>query len=61
MTDEPDVQDEAADTAATARRALAMKIAELAPRVADDDDAKVVARLAEAYANLAAEPPRIRA
>ena len=61
MTDEPHVQDEAAEAAATARRALAMRIAELAPRVDDDVDAKVVARLAEAYANLAAEPPRIRA
>lgn len=61
MTDELDVQDDAADAAATARRALAMKIAQLAPDVETDDDAKVVALLAEAYANLAAEPPRIRA
>lgn len=61
MTDELDVQDEAADAAATARRAIARKIAQLAPNVATDDDAKVIALLAEAYANLAAEPPRIRA
>ena len=61
MTDEPHVQDEAADAAATARRALARKIAQLAPNVATDDDANVVALLAEAYANLATEPPRVRA
>jgi hypothetical protein len=59
--DESDVQLEAAHAAALARRTIATRIAELAPDVADDDDAQVIALLAEAYANLAAEPPRVRA
>jgi hypothetical protein len=58
--DESDVQLEAAHAAALARHAIATRIAELAPDVADDDDAQVIALLAEAYANLAAEPPRVR-
>ena len=52
---------EAAQAAALARQAIAKKITQLAGRVSTGDDARVVALLAEAYANLASEPPRIRA
>jgi len=55
------VQVDAAEAAAAAREAIAKKIAQLAPRVKTGDDAQVVASLAEAYANLASEPPRVRA
>jgi hypothetical protein len=61
MMDGSDVQLDAAEAAAVARRVIATKIAELTPEVADADAAKVIAHLAEAYANLASEPPRIRA
>jgi hypothetical protein len=61
MTDGSDVQFDAAEAAAVARRVIASRIAELAPEVADADAAKVIAHLAEAYAQLAAEPPRVRA
>ena len=61
MDEDSDVQIEAADAAARARRVIATRIAELASDVADDDAAEVIAHLAEAYANLASEPPRLRA
>jgi hypothetical protein len=61
MTDGSDVQLDAAEAAAVARRVIATKIAELTPDVADADGAEVIANLAEAYANLASEPPRLRA
>ena len=61
MTDGFDVQLDAAEAAAVARRVIATKIAELTPEVADADAAEVIAQLAEAYAQLAAEPPRVRA
>jgi hypothetical protein len=61
MNEDSDVQVEAADAAAVARRTIAKKIAALAPKVADDTGAEVIALLAEAYANLATEPPRLRA
>jgi hypothetical protein len=61
MTDGTSPQEDAADAAAEARRTIATKIAELAPLVSDGDAAEVVALLAEAYANLASEPPRVRA
>lgn len=51
---------EAADAAAKARSVIAGRIAKLAPEVKNDDDAKVILHLAEAYANLASEPPRTR-
>ena len=56
-----DAQLEAAQAAATAREAIAKKIAQLTARVKTADDAQMVALLAEAYANLASEPPRVRA
>ncbi len=61
MTDGSDVQVDAAEAAALARRVIALRIAELAPEVTDGDAAEVIANLAEAYANLASEPPRVRA
>jgi hypothetical protein len=54
-------QADAAAAAATARQAIARKIATLVPKVKTDAEAQVVLHLAEAYANLAAEPPRVRA
>jgi hypothetical protein len=57
---QPEDQAEAAATAASARQEIARKIATLAPKVKDDAEAQVVLHLAEAYANLAAEPPRAR-
>jgi len=60
MSPPADVQTEAADAAAKARNLIAERIAKLAPGVKNDDDAKVVLHLAEAYANLASEPPRTR-
>jgi hypothetical protein len=56
-----DAQAVAAITAAVARTAIAEKIGSLAPDVEDDTQALVVLHLAEAYANLAVEPPRARA
>ena len=58
---ERDEQDEAARSAAVARKAIAERIKKLASGVKDDADAQIVLHLAEAYANLAAEPPRVRA
>jgi hypothetical protein len=63
MTDDSNAQstpEDAAGAAAEARRVLANKIAELTPFVSDEDAAEVIALLAEAYANLASEPPRLR-
>ncbi len=60
MNDASEAQQEAAHAAAAARRHIAMKIAELTPQVSDEDSAEVIALLAEAYANLASEPPRVR-
>ena len=54
-------QPRSAQVAAKAREAIAKKIAELVPGVEDDAAAQVILRLAEAYAHLAAEPPRARA
>jgi hypothetical protein len=61
MDEDSDAQLEAANAAAAARRVIAAKIAELTPQVSDEDAAEVIALLAEAYANLASEPPRVRA
>lgn len=61
MTTHADAQTRAAAAAAKARQVLAERIAGLTPRVEDDDHAKVVLHLAEAYGHLAAEPPRTRA
>ncbi len=55
-----DPQAEAAQLAASARKAIATKIAVLVSNVTEDGGAEVVLHLAEAYAYLAAEPPRAR-
>ena len=60
MTEQIDEQVEAARSAAKARQALAEKIRKLAAKVQDDAEAQIVLHLAQAYANLAAEPPRVR-
>jgi hypothetical protein len=51
----------AAESAAHARRAIAERIAALVPKIEGDADAQLVLKLAQAYANLASEPPRARA
>jgi hypothetical protein len=53
-------QTEAATRAAEAREAIAKKIATLAGKAKDDADAQMLLHLAQAYAALAAEPPRTR-
>jgi hypothetical protein len=60
MTDRAQAQTDAAARAAEARAAIAKKIASLAGKVDDDVDAQIVLHLAQAYAALAAEPPRTR-
>ncbi len=60
MSERQESQAEAAIRAADARAAIAKKIATLAGRVKDDADAQMVLHLAQAYAALAAEPPRAR-
>lgn len=61
MAEPGDVQAEAAELAAKARQAIAMRIAKLVTQVDGQAEAQVILHLAEAYANLAAEPPRARA
>ena len=61
MAERGDVQAEAADRAAMARQAIAARIAKLVPKVEGQAEAQVILHLAEAYAHLAAEPPRARA
>jgi hypothetical protein len=61
MADNVDAQADAALNAAKARAAIAERIRTLAPDVVNDADAQIVLHLAEAYANLATEPPRVRA
>jgi len=61
MAGKADGQAEAAQVAAAARQAIAKRIATLAPKVKEEVEAQVVRHLAEAYAYLAAEPPRVRA
>jgi hypothetical protein len=61
MSERKHAQAEAALQAAEAREAIARRIATLAPRVKDQAGAQVVLHLAQAYAALAAEPPRTRA
>jgi hypothetical protein len=60
MTEGSNAQQDAAAAAAEARRVIATRIAELALAVSNADEAETVALLAEAYANLASEPPRVR-
>ncbi len=61
MAGNQDPQAQAARLAAKARQTIARRIAELVPDVQDDGQAQVVLNLAEAYAHLASEPPRVRA
>jgi len=60
MTERGQSQADAAIRAAEARAAIAKKIVSLARTVKDDGDAQMVLHLAQAYAALAAEPPRTR-
>ena len=60
MTDRTEAQVDAATRAAEARAAIAKKITSLVRKIDDPSDADVVLRLAQAYAALAAEPPRTR-
>ncbi len=61
MTGQTDAQARAALGAAEAREAIAERITALVPKVEDATGALTVLHLAEAYAHLAAEPPRARA
>ncbi len=61
MAERGDAQAEAAQLAAKARQAIAQRIAKLVPLVEQQSEAQVIMHLAEAYAHLAAEPPRVRA
>ncbi len=61
MTPQVDGQVRAAAAAARAREVIAQRITKLVPEVEKDDLAQVVLHLAEAYAQLAMEPPRSRA
>jgi hypothetical protein len=61
MVDGTDAQIDAALGAAKARQAIAEMIGKLVPSIQKDADAQIVLHLAEAYANLATEPPRVRA
>lgn len=61
MVEKTDAQVDPALSAAKARQAIAERIGKLAPSVEKDADAQVVLHLAESYANIAAEPPRVRA
>ncbi len=61
MTETQHEQSGAARSAAAAREAIADKIAKLVSDVKDDEQARLILHLSEAYANLAAEPPRTRA
>jgi hypothetical protein len=60
MSERGESQAEAAIRAADARTAIARKITSLAAKVKDETDAQMVLHLAQAYAALAAEPPRTR-
>jgi hypothetical protein len=60
MVERTDRQVDAASSSAKARQAIAERIRKLVPGVQKDADAQITLHLAEAYANLAAEPPRVR-
>jgi hypothetical protein len=60
MTDRVNQQSAAAHSAAKARQAIADRIGALLPNVKDEADASVILQLAQAYAALASEPPRVR-
>src|SRR6266508_2797225 len=56
-----DSEMKAATAAAKAREVIANRITKLVPATENEELASVVVHLAEAYANLAVEPPRSRA
>jgi hypothetical protein len=60
MTSHTDAQIRAAVAAATARQVIAEKITKLATEAENEEVAKVIMHLAEAYGHLASEPPRTR-
>ncbi len=60
VTEQADAQTAAALAAAKARQAIAARIEGLLPQVEDETSAQIVLNLAEAYAQLATEPPRVR-
>lgn len=60
MEDGTKEQADAARSAAKARQVIAEKIEKLVEGAQKDADAQIILHLAEAYANLAAEPPRVR-
>lgn len=60
MTGQGDAEASAALAAAKARKAIATRITALVSQVEDEKKAETVRKLAEAYAQLAAEPPRVR-
>ena len=60
MAAEADAQERAAAAAAKARQAIAEKITKLVAEVENEEVAKVISYLAEAYGHLASEPPRTR-
>ena len=60
MPNSSDVQETAARRAAEARSAIAKRIAALTPTVEDEVAAQIDLHLAQAYSQLAAEPPRAR-
>jgi hypothetical protein len=55
-----DAEMRAAAAAAKAREVIANRIVKLVPATENEELASVVVHLAEAYANLAVEPPRSR-
>lgn len=60
MTERVNEQSVAARSAARARQAIADRIQALIPNVEDEAGASMVLQLAQAYAALASEPPRVR-
>ena len=60
MTADTDAQVKAAVAAARARQVIAEKITKLAAEAENEEVARVISHLAEAYGHLASEPPRTR-
>ena len=60
MTADANAQERAAAAAARARQVIAEKIAKLAAEAENEELARVITHLAEAYGHLASEPPRTR-
>ena len=60
MTEDVEFEQDAAHAAAAARRAIAERIRTIVMNGEAGTEAEIVKHLAEAYASLAVEPPRIR-